>query len=171
MAIKKSYKIRNREIEDALEFHSFLNKLDSEAKYLMYDVGERDVTVEEIGEMIAITEEDGIFSNIVLDGNRIVAYIVALPEMLNRNKHCASVVIGILEKFQRQGLGNKLLKAAELWARENGIKRLEATIVEDNKAAINLFEKRNYSVEGKKISSILIGENYFNEMIFGKILE
>lgn len=170
MAIKKNYKIREREIEDAFEFHSFLEKLDSEAKYLMYDQGERDMTIEEIGEITAMMQDDGIFSNIALDGNRIVGYIVAAPEALNRNKHCASIMLGVLEKAQRQGVGNKLLKSAEMWARENEITRLEAVAVEANEAAIKLLEKRGFLLEGKKIASIIIDDQPHNELIFGKIL-
>lgn len=171
MAIKKNYKIKDREIEDAFEFHAFLEKLDKEAKYLMYDEDERDVTPEDIGEITAMMIDEEILSNIVLDGNRIVGYMVAAPESLNRNMHCASVMLGILEKAQRQGLGNKLLKSAEIWARENQITRLEATVIEENEAAIKLMEKRGYNLEGKKIGSIIINDVVHNELIFGKILE
>lgn len=171
MAIKKNYQIKKREAEDSLEFYNFITKLDNEAKYMMYDKDERETSPEEIAELIMAMDESEMSSFIALDKNKIVGYIVAIRELLNRNRHCASFMMGVLPFYQKQGLGNKLIKEIEAWARENEINRLEATVIDENLPAIKLLEKRGYELEGTKKNSIIIDDEYYNELIYAKILE
>lgn len=51
----------------------------------------------------------------------------------------------VVERFRKQGLGRKLLKAAESYARDRGVKWLRIGLLADNQAADRLYASMGYS--------------------------
>lgn len=51
------------------------------------------------------------------------------------------------EGYRNRGLGGRLMKAAEEWAKGRNLKRIELSTSVDNKPARRLYEKMDYQIE------------------------
>ncbi|GKQ47504.1 GNAT family N-acetyltransferase [Pseudomonas syringae pv. theae] len=82
-----------------------------------------------------------------LDG--LVVGCAMLYRFNGRRQHVADFWMGVADGYRRQGVGNLLLKelvtTASQWM---NIKRLELTVFADNEAAIELYKKNGFLIEG-----------------------
>ncbi|WP_233860085.1 GNAT family N-acetyltransferase [Paraburkholderia sp. HD33-4] len=66
-----------------------------------------------------------------------------------RRSHCASVGFGVHDAWQRRGVGSALMAAIVACADQSlGLRRLELEVFADNEAAIALYRKFGFVVEG-----------------------
>jgi putative acetyltransferase len=83
-----------------------------------------------------------------VDG-RVVGTLGLHVETNPRRRHAGSLGMAVHDAFQGQGIGSCLLDAAinlaDNWL---GLRRLELHVYPDNAAAINLYEKSGFVVEG-----------------------
>ena len=83
-----------------------------------------------------------------VDG-RVVGTLGLHVETNPRRRHAGSLGMAVHDAFQGQGVGGGLLDAAinlaDNWL---GLRRLELHVYPDNAAAINLYEKAGFVVEG-----------------------
>lgn len=84
-----------------------------------------------------------------LDGEIVGQLSLDLDQSLRR-RHVASFGMGVKQELQGKGVGSKLLASAidvaENWL---NIERLELTVYTDNEAAIALYKKHGFVVEGE----------------------
>lgn len=57
-----------------------------------------------------------------------------------------------------------------VWARNNDVKRLELTVMQDNIVAQHLYEKNGFVIEGTRKEALLVDGQYVNEYYMSKIL-
>jgi RimJ/RimL family protein N-acetyltransferase len=88
-----------------------------------------------------------------------------------RVRHRAYLVIGILKRFGGQGVGTRLMQEAESWARRHGVRRLYLTLVAENTAAVALYRKMGYEIEGRHPASMKLGDRFVEELTMGKWLD
>jgi RimJ/RimL family protein N-acetyltransferase len=62
--------------------------------------------------------------------------------------HVADLGLMVASGYRRQGIGRALMDAAEDWAREVGVRKLELHVFPHNAAAIALYESLGYEREG-----------------------
>lgn len=86
------------------------------------------------------------------------------------NKHIAEIGFAVDIKNRRKGFGSRLIELAEKRAIKNGIIRLECSCLSINKPAILLLKKNNYIQEGIKIKSVYKNNQYYDRVLFGKII-
>lgn len=66
-----------------------------------------------------------------------------------RRRDCGWIGMAVHDDFQGQGVGNALMRALmELADNWYGLRRVELTVWTDNKAAVHLYEKFGFVVEG-----------------------
>jgi RimJ/RimL family protein N-acetyltransferase len=163
--------IRGIKFEDAALFLDLCKKLDEETEFMLFEPDERKLTYDDQRErisniinsghsMIFVAEEDG----------QIVGQLSALGSNLNRTRHSIYLVIGILQRYSGQGIGTRLFRELEIWAREKGIHRIELTVMTHNEAAIGIYKKMGFQVEGIKKDSIKIRNQFFDEYYMARIL-
>jgi RimJ/RimL family protein N-acetyltransferase len=58
----------------------------------------------------------------------------------------------------------------EKWAAENGVKRLELSVMTHNERGIALYKKMGFEIEGIKKASIFVNGVYVDEYLMSKIL-
>lgn len=63
--------------------------------------------------------------------------------------------IYVAEGYRNRGLGGRLMKAAEEWAKGRNLKRIELSTSVDNKPARRLYEKMDYQVEMLRMGKVL----------------
>lgn len=73
---------------------------------------------------------------LVAEGEEELAgFIAAIGNNLKRTQHRAYIVIGLLEEFRGKGIGKSLFEQLFIWAKQNGITRLELTVIKENDRA------------------------------------
>jgi ribosomal-protein-alanine N-acetyltransferase len=76
---------------------------------------------------------------------------------------CDLTTIGVLPEARRRGAGAALLAALAAEARRRGADAIVLEVAENNAAALNLYEKSGFSVEG-------IRKNYYRGMVSALIM-
>lgn len=158
--------------EEAQKFWEMMNQLDQETKYMLYEPGERAEKACNIARLESTIREADTGRNFLLsavNGEKIVGYISAQRESLNRVAHTAYVVVGILKEYTNHGIGTEFFKRLNQWAKETGVQRLELTVVCENENAVHLYEKSGFQIEGTKRNSVLVDGMFLDEYYMAKL--
>ena len=82
--------------------------------------------------------------------DEVVGHIVLMRETNPRRLHAAGIGMGVKAEFRGQGVGAALFSAvldlADNWL---NLKRIELTVYTDNEAAIALYKKKGFMIEGE----------------------
>lgn len=145
--------------------------IDAESRFMMYEPGERQTTVEQQVERIrAIHASDNKLMLVAEHEGQLAGYLGAMGGDFHRNHHSVHIFVGILERFTGQGLGRQLLEEAERWARRQGLRRLELTVMRHNARALALYQKMGFEIEGTKRDSLQVDGVYVDEIYMAKLL-
>ncbi|MGN1020875.1 MAG: GNAT family N-acetyltransferase [Aristaeellaceae bacterium] len=164
---------RSLQPEDAPALWAFLNRLDGQTAFMMYEPGER---VQRTS--LAALEEDlrrslgpgGDFLDAALEDGMIVGYLRAERGAYRRIRHTAYVVTGVLEGYRGRGIGTMLFTRLEQWARSHGVTRLELTVECPNEAARRLYERQGFTVEGLRRQAMLVDGQPVDEYAMARLL-
>ncbi len=164
--------IRQVLMEDAKDLAALIRQVDSESPFMLYEAGERELTEETLQNLIRrLSGEQNAAIFAAEEDNILAGYLIAIGGAARKNKHSAYIVTGILKAYQGKGIGTLLFYELEEWAMQNGLHRLELTVITDNSAAIALYEKAGFQKEGVKRDSLYMDGKYVNEYYMSKILE
>ena len=91
--------------------------------------------------------------------------------------HCADVHLGAqmnthlpsAKAKQRRTEVRATFEKMVAWAKEQGVKRLELTVICENARAKHLYEKMGFEIEGTKKKSVLVDGAYLDEYYMAKI--
>ena len=163
--------IREITSSDAEAFLELNRQLDVETSFMLYEPNERTMTVEEQRQMILTVQQSQRSVIFVCEIDRqLVGFVTAIGGKQNRNQHKAHIVAGVCQSFTGKGIGTKLFQTLEAWARKNGLKRLELTVMTHNYRAIGLYEKMGFVIEGTKRCSLIVDGSCVDEYIMAKML-
>lgn len=157
-------------IEDAEDFVELSKGIDASG-YMLFEPGERKTTIEQqkkFFEKIA-TEEHSVFYVAENDG-KLIGFIAAFGSDLLRTRHSATIVLGVHDAYQGQGVASRLFAEVFDWAKDVGITRLGLTVIKDNTKAFNLYRKMGFVLEGEKVHSLMINGEPVNEYYLYKLL-
>ena len=161
--------IRLIEPTDAAKFVTFYDKLIRETDYLLPTVVEATTTVEQQENFIKkCGEYKQIF--VAIDEGDIIGFMGISRSSMAKAKHVADFAIGVLNTYKRQGVASQLLEFAENWLREKGVKRMEMTVITENKPAIFCYEKNGYKREGVREKSINMNGKFYDEFFMVKFI-
>ncbi len=163
--------IRLIEEPDAEAFLNLQQQLDNETEFMMYEPGERDMDLEYRKKSVKqYIEDPGTAVWVLENESRLVGFLGAFGNKPRRIQHRVYLVIGILQEAAGQGYGTKLFEKLDNWAKDNGIHRLELTVMAHNEAGIALYKKMGFEVEGTKRDSILVKGKYVDEFYMAKLM-
>ena len=142
---------------DAKHFLELNHQLDGETKFMLLEPSERNTTVEQVQKRIENTllkDNEAVF--VVEVENMLVGYASVIGGRLNRTKHKASVVTGILQEYAGKGIGGRLFDTLVRWAKDSPLQRLELTVMIHNDRAIALYRKFGFQIEGTHKGSLMV---------------
>lgn len=156
---------------DAPALLAFGEALLGETDLLARGPGERAASVDDmVGVIDTFAGLDGhLLLNAWIDG-RPVAEIAVMGGRTRRSRHAATLGLGVLRAYWRRGIGRRLLAAAEEFAIESDIHRLELTVMAHNEAARALYSRAGFIVEGTKRHSLQVDGRYVDELLMAKLL-
>ncbi|WCL80734.1 GNAT family N-acetyltransferase [Saprospira sp. CCB-QB6] len=164
------YIIRAMKPQDAKAFIELLQTTDAESDFMLQEPGERKMNSFQV-RMAVSTGIHRIFLAEEEETGRLIGHIAgAFPYgQGERIKHAMHIGISILKEFWGQGLGNALFEALENWGQENGIHRLELTVMTHNERGVALYQKRGFEIEGTKKHSAKVNGQYIDEYLMAKL--
>ncbi|MBP0726569.1 GNAT family N-acetyltransferase [Bacillus sp. RG28] len=163
--------IREIKVEDAERFVELIKEVESKADFMLMEAGERKITSEQQRKQLEQIEKRNNSTIFVAEQEeKLVGYLIVIGGSARRTKHSAYLVIGILKDYRGCGIGTKLFKQLEEWAKAHNILRLELSVVTQNIVGLSLYKKMGFEIEGTKRNSLIIDNKFFNEYFMAKLL-
>jgi RimJ/RimL family protein N-acetyltransferase len=167
----KNMIIRSIQEDDSEQFLRLLKKLDQETQFMLFEPGERTTTSEEQRQKIqGLLSQDSQTILVAEHEHELVGFLGCFGGGLQRNRHCAYLVIGILQAHAGRGLGARFFEAIEAWALTLDIHRLELTVMTHNDRAVHLYRKMGFEIEGVRKGALKIDGKYVDEYYMAKLL-
>lgn len=88
-----------------------------------------------------------------------------------RLSHSATFFLYILPDHWRKGIGTKTISFLENEVQKRGYLRMECMVADTNLRAIRLYERSGFTREGVKKQAYLIGDQYVDLLIMGKVFD
>lgn len=166
----KDYEIRPAVAKDAAALYQFGETLLGETSFFLRGPGERARSVDE---MRTVIERFVMLPRYLLlnawQGREAVGEAIAMGGDFSRNENTAIVGIGVLAAHGNRGLGRTLMGKLDNFAKEQGLHRLELTVMAHNSVARDLYRDIGYVEEGTKRDSLCIDGAYVSEVMMAKI--
>jgi ribosomal protein S18 acetylase RimI-like enzyme len=93
-----------------------------------------------------------------------------LPEPRPIHAHSGVLGMGLLPRFRRQGIGERLIRQTVAATRAFGLHRVELTVREDNSGAIELYKKIGFEIEGRQRDAIHVDGTHENLICMALLL-
>jgi RimJ/RimL family protein N-acetyltransferase len=165
------YSYRHILEHDAGKFLDLCLTLDRETDFMMYEPGERVSSVgrerDRISTILATPNQTIIVAE---DEESLVGYIGLYGGEFRRIRHVAYIVAGVRASHAGKGIGSDLFREGEAWARQAGITRLELTVMTHNEAAVRLYQRRGFEIEGTRRHAMKIGDRVVDEYYMARLL-
>ena len=166
--------IREAEVEDAAALVSFLNRVSVETDFTSLD-----------GDGILLTSEEmAIFLNkqaswdnqitlLAFLNDKIAGLVNITADQRKRVRHIGDLFIVIGKKYWNNGLGSFLLEEVVEWAQASDIlRRLQLTVQTRNQAAVHLYQKHGFVIEGRQERGAYIEEGDFIDVyLLGRLID
>jgi RimJ/RimL family protein N-acetyltransferase len=163
--------IREATIDDADALLALKAALDRESSFMLLEPDERTTTATAArDELRVITERPNSVVLVAEDAGDLVGYVEASGGDFRRNRHAAYVVIGVRRSHGGRGIGGRLLTELDRWARANGVRRLELTVMTSNERAAELYQRLGYEIEGTRRVALVVAGDVVDEFWMAKLL-
>jgi putative acetyltransferase len=115
-------------------------------------------------------EREGEFSLVACAGSEVVGHLSLYLYPEPRRSHAGHFGMAVRDDWQGKGVGTKLLEAALDQADNRlGLTRLDLRVFVDNKAAIALYRKYGFEVEGTREQFAMRGGAYADAYVMARL--
>ena len=166
--------IREAEPSDAAELVTFLNRVSVETDFTSLD---RNGILMTDTEMELFLDKQAHSENqitlLALLNDEIAGLVNITADQRKRVRHIGDLFIVIGKKYWNNGLGSLLLEEAVEWAQASGIlRRLQLTVQTRNQAAVYLYQKHGFVIEGRQELGAYIEEGEFIDVyLMGRLID
>lgn len=98
-------------------------------------------------------------------GDEVVGWIHLESPELEKLAHTAELTLGVLEEYQGNDIGTKLLERGLEWADEQGYEKIYNSIPSTNESAIEFFEAHGGEVEAVRENHYKFEGEYLDEVM------
>ena len=166
--------IREAEAEDAAELVTFLNCVSLETDFTSLD-GEGILLTDTEMELFLDkqTHSENQITLLALLNDEIAGIVNITADQRKRVRHIGNLFIVIGQKYWNNGLGSLLLEEVVEWAQASGVlRRLQLTVQTRNQAAVHLYQKYGFVIEGRQERGAYIEEGKFIDVyLMGKLID
>lgn len=169
----KNLIIRKATVEDTEEILHISNEVAGETSNFSYAKGEYYMTYDQQYTYISNIKDskNSCFFVGIIDG-KIVGSITFVSSSRKRLEHRGEMGIAVLKNYWGIGIGSALIKCFLKWARQNEVtKKIDLLVREDNIAAIALYIKYGFKIEGKISMGMRVDNRTYDIYMMGKMLK
>ena len=166
--------IREAEPGDAVELVTFLNRVSLETDFTSLDGDGILLTGEEMEVFLnKQASSDNQISLLAFLNGKIAGIVNITADQRKRVRHIGDLFIVIGKKYWNNGLGSLLLEEVIEWAQASGIlRRLQLTVQTRNQAAVYLYQKHGFVIEGRQERGAYIEEGEFIDVyLMGRLID
>ncbi len=124
---------------------------------------------DEVARLQALDAEKACALVIELAG-RVQGFAVSVRGVEPAIAHTAVISVAVARDCRRRGFGRLLLAGVRAWADTAGVRKLVAGVCDKNRAALALFHRADFTVEGIRRAQVRVGGVLADEVLFGLIL-
>lgn len=107
---------------------------------------------------------------VALHNNKVIGNIGLEQYSRVRRSHAGGVGMGVATNWQGKGIGSRLLEAAlDMADNWMNLRRVELTVYTDNEAAIKLYRKFSFEIEGQLREYALRDGNFVDALSMARI--
>lgn len=168
----KKLEIRKISDRDAFETVDVWTRMGGETENLTFGREDFYFTPEQQKNFISsiLYRESCLYICALIDG-KIVGVLSFITSGNKRLMHRGDLGIGVLKDYWGIGVGNGLMDYFCRWAASTGtIKKIDLEVREDNTAAIALYGKWDFKIEGKIQRGMCINGRFYDLYHMGKII-
>jgi ribosomal protein S18 acetylase RimI-like enzyme len=107
---------------------------------------------------------NGMAQFVAVDDGRVVGWCDINPKTHETLRHSGVLGMGVAETHRGRGVGSALLRATLQAASARGITRVELVVRADNAAAIALYERHGFELEGRLRDYLFIDGRAFDAL-------
>jgi RimJ/RimL family protein N-acetyltransferase len=158
--------------EDAAAIIRTIKSASQERSFILMEQYGKDLDSEK--EYIRLIDCEKCLLLVAVAGSEVVGSLAAFQadEGDNpRTAHILKIGLHLAEAFRGLGIGSQMLGYVDAWARERRFKKLEASIFTTNKRSLHVFSRAGFQEEGTRRKRFWLGNEYFDEVLMGKVLE
>ena len=166
--------IREAEPGDAAELVTFLNRVSLETDFTSLDGDGILLTSEEMEIFLdKQASSDNQITLLAFLNDKIAGLVNITADQRKRVRHIGDLFIVIGKKYWNNGLGSLLLEEVVEWAQVSGIlRRLQLTVQTRNQAAVHLYQKHGFIIEGRQERGAYIEEgNFIDVYLMGRLID
>lgn len=166
--------IREAEPKDAAELVTFLNRVSLETDFTSLDGDGILLTSEEMEIFLnKQASSDNQLTLLAFLNDEIAGIVNITADQRKRVRHIGDLFIVIGKRYWNNGLGNLLLEEVIEWAQASGIlRRLQLTVQTRNLAAVHLYQKHGFVIEGRQERGAYIEEGEFVDVyLMGRLID
>ncbi|HEY3955074.1 MAG TPA: GNAT family N-acetyltransferase [Streptosporangiaceae bacterium] len=164
-------RIRSAGPTDAAALMRLKQQLDEETSFMLFEPGERDPSVPKLAAHLEKVAGSGNSMVLLAEtGGELTGYLELIGGKARRNRSTTHVVIGVLARASGRGVGSGLLREAVRWSAEQGLHRVELTVMAHNARAVALYERMGFVVEGRARECLHIDGQFVDELQMAMLL-
>lgn len=84
--------------------------------------------------------------------------------------HVAVLTLAVGQPYRRQGIAARLLAGSYPWGREVGVLKLQLSVRARNEAAITLYRREGFVLEGRERAQVMDDEGFEDNLVMAKFL-
>ena len=158
--------------EEAEAIVAFYNAVGGETSYLSFEKDEYPLDVPAQKQAILALEGDPINAMVLaMAGGEIAGIATISSSHKIKSRHNGELGIVVAQKYQGRGIGTELIRRLTDWARGNGVTtKLSLRTRADNVAAVQLYLRLGFTVEGCLKGDTLLNGQYYDTYWMGMML-
>ena len=159
-------------LEEAEAIVAFYNAVGGETSYLSFEGNEYPLDAEQQRRAILALEGDPNNTMLLaMAGDRIAGIATVSSSGKIKSRHNGELGIVVAQKYQGRGIGTELIRRLTDWARGNGVTtKLSLRTRADNVAAVQLYLRLGFTVEGCLKGDTLLNGQYYDTYWMGMML-
>ena len=166
--------IREAEVEDATELIALLDQIGHESSFTSLDENGIAMSESEMQRFInKQAQSDNQITLLAYLNEELAGVINITADQRPRVRHIGDIFLGIKKAYWGNGLGSILMEEAIEWVQSSGsIRRLQLTVQKRNTAAVHLYEKMGFIIEGlQERGAYIEGGEFLDVYLMGQLID
>lgn len=166
--------IREAEVHDASSVIALLDQIGHESSFTSLDENGIAMSESEMHRFInKQAQSDNQITLLAYLNEELAGVINITADQRPRVRHIGDIFLGIKKAYWGNGLGSILMEEAIEWAQSSGsIRRLQLTVQKRNTAAVHLYEKMGFIIEGlQERGAYIEGGEFLDVYLMGQLID